>query len=100
MLSYVVTEALRVIWTLSFDEENTSEMVNNKDWAVIETLEKLTQSPDDEIRKISKKALWTIQDRGNNNLIQVTVKPAQAITSFKMSPVLSGHFFSVLKVTS
>jgi hypothetical protein len=75
-------------------------MVNNKDWAVIETLEKLTQSPDDEIRKISKKALWTIQDRGNNNLIQVTVKPAQAITSFKMSPVLSGHFFSVLKVTS
>ena len=100
MLSYVVTEAARGIWTLSFDKENRSEMVNNKDWAVIETLEKLTQSPDDEIRKISKKALWTIQDRGNNNLIQVTVKPAQAITSFKMSPVLSGHFFSVLKVTS
>ena len=88
MLSYVVTEAVRGIWTLSFDKENRSEMVNNKDWAVIEKLEKLTQSPDDEIRKISKKALWTIQDRGNNNLIQVTVKPAQAITSFKRSPVL------------
>ena len=86
MLSYVVTEAVQGIWTLSFDKENRSEMVNNKDWAVIETLEKLTQSPDDEIRNISKKALWTMQDRGNNNLIQV--KPAQAITSFKRSPVL------------
>jgi hypothetical protein len=86
LLSYVVTEALRVIWTLSFDEENTSEMVNNKDWAVIETLEKLTQHQDDDIRTMGKKTLWTIQDRGNNNLIQV--KPAQAITSFKMSPVL------------
>ena len=70
MLSYVVTEAVRVIWTLSFDKENRSEMVDKKDWAVIETLEKLTQSPDDEVRKISKKALWTIQDRGNTNLIQ------------------------------
>lgn len=56
-------EAVRVIWTLSFDKENRSEMVANKDWEVIETLEKLKQSPDDEIRKISKKALWTIQDK-------------------------------------
>ena len=84
MLSYVVTEAVRGIWTLSFDKENKSEMMNNK--AVRETLEKLTQSLDDEITNMSKKALWTMQDRGNNNLIQV--KPAQAITSFKRSPVL------------
>jgi hypothetical protein len=86
VLSYVVTEAVQVIWTLSFDKENRSEMVNNKDWAVIETLDKLKQSTDYKIRDMSKKALWTMQDRGNNNLIQV--KPAQAITSFKRSPVL------------
>ena len=57
-------EALQVIWTLSFDYENRSEMVNNQDWKVIETLEKLTQSPDDDIRTMSKNTLWTIQDRG------------------------------------
>ena len=36
-------------------------MIHNKEWKVIETLEKLSKSSDATVAKTSKKALWTIK---------------------------------------
>ncbi|XP_052089371.1 uncharacterized protein LOC127726075 [Mytilus californianus] len=55
-------EAVRAIWTLSFDEKNRTEMIETEKWKVIETLEKMSQSSDQTVKRISNKALWTITD--------------------------------------
>lgn len=60
------TEAARAIWTLSFDKQNKKEMIEKKTWNVIETLEKKSQSSDEEVKEISKQALWTIKDQQNS----------------------------------
>ncbi|XP_076083083.1 uncharacterized protein LOC143054087 isoform X1 [Mytilus galloprovincialis] len=55
-------EAVRAIWTLSFDEQNRTEMIETKKWKVIMTLEKMSKSSDQTVKRISNKALWTITD--------------------------------------
>ncbi|OPL20706.1 hypothetical protein AM593_10605, partial [Mytilus galloprovincialis] len=51
-------EAVYAIWGLSFD--NKKEMIDNKEWKVISTLEKLSKSPDKNVKLLSMKTLWTI----------------------------------------
>lgn len=41
-------------------------MIEKKTWNVIETLEKKSQSSDEEVKEISKQALWTIKDQQNS----------------------------------
>ncbi|CAC5383014.1 unnamed protein product [Mytilus coruscus] len=60
-------EAVRAIWTLSFDKQNKTEMIEKKEWNVIETLEKMSQSSDETVKKISKQALWTMKDQQNTS---------------------------------
>ncbi|VDI33916.1 Hypothetical predicted protein [Mytilus galloprovincialis] len=58
-------EAVRAIWTLSFDKQNKTEMIEKNEWNVIETLKIMSQSSDETVKKISKQALWTIKDQHN-----------------------------------
>lgn len=62
------TEAVRAIWTLSFDKQNKTEMIEKNEWNVIETLKIMSQSSDETVKKISKQALWTIKDQHNTGL--------------------------------
>ncbi|VDI11454.1 Hypothetical predicted protein [Mytilus galloprovincialis] len=56
-------EAVYAIWGLSFD--NRTEMIDNKEWKVISTLERLSKSPDKNVKLLSIKALWTISNYQN-----------------------------------
>lgn len=56
-------EAVRAILTLAFDKQNKTEMIEKKEWNVIESLEKISESPDEKVKEISRKALWTITDK-------------------------------------
>ncbi|XP_076115979.1 uncharacterized protein LOC143083598 isoform X1 [Mytilus galloprovincialis] len=57
-------EAVYAIWGLSFD--NKTEMIDNKQWKVISTLERLSNSSDKNVKLLSMKALWTIKDYQNS----------------------------------
>lgn len=72
-------EAVRAIWTLSFDKQNKTEMIEKKEWNVIETLEIMSQSSDETVKKISKQALWTIKDQHN------TVQPLPGSENIKVT---------------
>ncbi|XP_052064312.1 uncharacterized protein LOC127704336 [Mytilus californianus] len=61
-------EAVYAIWGLSF--ENKTEMINNKEWKVISTLEILSNSSDKKVKLLSMKALWTISDYQNRGIKQ------------------------------
>ncbi|CAG2237130.1 unnamed protein product [Mytilus edulis] len=56
-------EAVYAIWGLSFD--NKTEMIDNKEWKVISTLERLSKSPDKNVKLLSMKTLWTISNYQN-----------------------------------
>lgn len=56
-------EAVRAILTLSFDKQNKTEMIDKKEWNVIESLKKISESSDEKVKEISRKALWTITDK-------------------------------------
>lgn len=56
-------EAVRVLWTLSFDKQNQSEMIENKDNnCVIDIFIRHSKSEDSEVRRTCTKALWTMKD--------------------------------------
>lgn len=55
-------EAVRAIWRLAFDHENKKEMLTKTEWNVVSVLTKLSESPDANVKSISNKALWTIND--------------------------------------
>lgn len=57
-----ILEAVGALWTLSFDEQNRAEMINNPDSKVIDTLYKCHKAENEEVRKICYKALWTMRD--------------------------------------
>lgn len=38
-------------------------MIEKKEWNVIESLEIISESSDEKIKEISRKALWTITDK-------------------------------------
>jgi hypothetical protein len=58
----LLLEAVGALWTLSFDEQNRAEMINNPDSKVIDTLYKCHKAENEEVRKICYKALWTMRD--------------------------------------
>ncbi|CAC5417234.1 unnamed protein product [Mytilus coruscus] len=61
-------EVVYAIWGLSFD--NKTKMINNKEWKVISTLERLSNSSDKKVKLLSMKALWTISDYQNRGIEQ------------------------------
>ncbi|XP_076113674.1 uncharacterized protein LOC143081913 [Mytilus galloprovincialis] len=85
-------EAARAIWTLSFDKQNKKEMIEKKTWNVIETLEKKSQSSDEEVKEISKQALWTIKDQQNS------FQPLPSDSRHIMISYNWGHQDKVLKI--
>ncbi|CAG2233919.1 unnamed protein product [Mytilus edulis] len=56
-------EAVKALWTLSFDKQNQSEMIENKDNnCVIDIFIRHSKSEDSEVRRTCTKALWTMKD--------------------------------------
>lgn len=51
------------MWTLSFDKQNQSEMIENKDNdCVIDIFIRHSKSEDHEVKRTCTKALWTMKD--------------------------------------
>ncbi|XP_060064487.1 uncharacterized protein LOC132544855 [Ylistrum balloti] len=56
-------EAVGAMWTLSFDEENQKDMIQDNECKPVDTFIRLQHSPDKEVRKTCNGALWTMRDR-------------------------------------
>ncbi|XP_076084598.1 uncharacterized protein LOC143055353 isoform X1 [Mytilus galloprovincialis] len=59
-------EAVCCLSNLSLDKQNKSQMIETKDWKIIETLERLAISPEEAVKNISKEALCTLQHNENS----------------------------------
>ncbi|XP_063407227.1 uncharacterized protein LOC134690971 isoform X2 [Mytilus trossulus] len=59
-------EAVCCLSNLSLDKQNKSQMIETKDWKIIETLERLAKSPEEAVKNISKEALCTLQHNENS----------------------------------
>lgn len=60
------TAAVDALWALSFDKETRKDMIENQEWKVMSTLEKLSGSSDKIVETTTKKALWTINNHKNS----------------------------------
>ncbi|CAC5390059.1 TDP2 [Mytilus coruscus] len=55
-------EAVCGLSNLSLDKQNKSQMIETKDWKIIEILERIAKSPEEALKNISKEALCTLQN--------------------------------------
>lgn len=56
------SEAVKALWTLSFDKENQINMVTDKNLGVVEIFIEHRHSPDKETRNACEGALWTLRE--------------------------------------
>ncbi|CAC5371217.1 TDP2 [Mytilus coruscus] len=87
-------EAVCGLSKLSLDKQNKSQMIETKDWKIIETLERLAKSPEEAVKNISKEALCTLQHNQNSTqlsecLQEITTEESngkQSISDEESSP--------------
>ena len=86
---------MSALWALSFDCDNKKKICNEEQLGVVDLFVHLKNSEDERIRKVCKRALWTIRDELKSSRVDKYKKLGKLLPIF----VLIFNILSILRYT-